>query len=248
MTENLLDAGLSATGGGADVAPASTPEPATAAAGVRPGRPAGLPEKFWDERAGQVRLDALIKSYAELERKLGSLPARDVPAAPDQYKLVVKSDLLTTDADINRRLHAAGFSQEQAQLVYDLACERLMPMIGELAAMFEADAQIDRLTQHFGGGDRWREVARQIDAWGRARLPSRVFEALSTTFEGVVAMHRMMQGEEPGLMRGGNATDNAADEASLKQLMRDPRYWKHQDPAIVDKVREGFRRLYQDKA
>ncbi len=247
MTENLLDAGLSASAGGTDVAPA--PAPATASAdSVRSGRPAGLPEKFWDERAGQVRLDALIKSYAELERKLGSTPTRDVPAAPDQYKVVVKNDLLTTDADINRRLHAAGFTQEQAQLVYDLACERLMPMIGELAAMFEADAQIERLTQHFGGADRWREVARQIDAWGRARLPTRVFEALSTTFEGVVAMHRMMAGEEPGLMRGGSSTDTAADEASLKQLMRDPRYWKHQDPAIVDKVREGFRRLYQDKA
>ncbi|MFO1145634.1 MAG: hypothetical protein U1E33_03325 [Rhodospirillales bacterium] len=240
MTENLLDAGLSgATGGGAD-APAVV-------AGDRPGRPAGLPDKFWDDRSGQVRLDALIKSYVELERKLGSQPVRDVPAAPDQYRLVVKNDLLTADADINKRLHAAGFSQEQAQLVYDLACERLMPMISELAAMFEADAQIERLTQHFGGPERWREVARQIDAWGRARLPGRVFEALSTTFEGVVAMHRMLEGEEPGLLRSSGSSDPAADEAQLKQLMRDPRYWKHQDPAMVDKVREGFRRLYQDK-
>jgi hypothetical protein len=236
MTENLLDSSLPGSAGGASVA-----------AGDRPARPIGLPDKFWDDRSSQIRLDALIKSYNEIERKMGSAPVRDVPAGPDQYRLVVKNDLLTTDADINRRLHAAGFTQEQAQLVYDLACERLMPMIGELAAMFEADAQIERLTQHFGGEERWREVARQIDAWGRSRLPQRVFEALSSTFEGVVAMHRMMEGEEPGLLRDTSAGDQGLNEASLKQLMRDPRYWKHQDPAIVEKVREGFRRLYQDK-
>jgi hypothetical protein len=28
-------------------------------------------------------------------------------------------------------------------------------------------------------------------------------------------------------------------------MMRDPRYWRQQDPAIVEQVREGFRRLYQ---
>ena len=158
MTENLLDAGLSGASGDATTSPVVPTD--------SPGRPAGLPDKFWDERSGQVRLDALIKSYAELERKLGSQPLREVPSSPDQYRLAVKSDLLTSDADINRRLHAAGFSQDQAQLVYDLASERLMPMIGELASMFEADAQIERLTQQFGGEERWREVARQIDVLG----------------------------------------------------------------------------------
>lgn len=34
--------------------------------------------------------------------------------------------------------------------------------------------------------------------------------------------------------------------AELKAMMKDPRYWRDQDPAIVEKVREGFRRLYHD--
>lgn len=34
-------------------------------------------------------------------------------------------------------------------------------------------------------------------------------------------------------------------ETSLKQLIRDPRYWKYQDPEIVERVRDGFRKLYQ---
>lgn len=33
------------------------------------------------------------------------------------------------------------------------------------------------------------------------------------------------------------------DEAELKQMVEDPRYWKHRDQAFIDKVAEGFRRL-----
>ncbi len=248
MTESLLEASLGEPAGRSGTpSGGGSPELSPDATASRAARPSGLPDKFWDEKTGQVRLDALLKSYLELERRLGTASTRSVPATPDQYKITVKNDLLTPDTDINRRMHAAGFSQEQVQLVYDLAAERLMPMIAELASIFEAESQIERLTQQFGGEERWREIARQIDAWGRARLPARVFEALSTTFEGIVALHRMMEGEEPGLLREGQGGEQGPTEAGLKQLMRDPRYWKHQDPAIVEQIRDGFRRLYHEK-
>lgn len=34
------------------------------------------------------------------------------------------------------------------------------------------------------------------------------------------------------------------DEKELKALMKDPRYWKQQDPEMVKRVEEGFKRLY----
>lgn len=240
MTENLLEASMveAQRNDGLDV---------PAIPGDRNSRPAGLPAKFWDEPTGQVRLDALVKSYLELERKLSALAGRDIPPGPEHYSINVANDFLGADVEVNRRLHAAGFSQQQAQLVYDLACDRLMPMITELASMFEAESQIERLVQHFGGEERWRETARQIDAWARSRLPARVFEALSTTFEGVVAMHRMMSGEEPGFLREGQGSAGSVSEAEIKNLMRDPRYWRQQDPAVVEQVREGFRQLYKQR-
>ena len=207
-----------------------------------------LPGKFWDDKAGAVRLDALIKSYIDLERKLSAIPHQVIPDRPEDYIIDLQSDLLAVDPEVNKRLHQAGFSREQAQLVYELACEHLLPMISELAVLFEADNQLQRLDGHFGGRDRWREVARQIDAWGRAHLPRSVFEALASTYEGVITMHRMMtEGEEPGLMRDGVRVSGVPTDEELRTMMRDPRYWRDQDPGYVGKVREGFRRLYQDQ-
>ena len=40
--------------------------------------------------------------------------------------------------------------------------------------------------------------------------------------------------------------DPTPDEHDLKKLMRDPRYWRDQDPEIVERVRDGFRRLYAE--
>ena len=70
-----------------------------------PARPADVPEKFWDNDAGGLRADALLKSYSELERKLGGPRARSAasvdetaaeataaveaePTAPPGYKIV----------------------------------------------------------------------------------------------------------------------------------------------------------------
>jgi hypothetical protein len=241
MNDNLVSAGAS---GSTEVTAANMRLSSTSPSG----RPANLPEKFWDDKTSQVRIESLLKSYLDLERKLSSLAHRDIPPRPEDYEIAVRDDLLTVDPGINERLHQAGFSREQAQLVYDLACDHLLPMIGELASLFEADSQGQRLEQHFGGKERWREVARQISAWGRSHLPPRVFEALSTTFEGVITMHRMMsEGDEPGLSRDSSGGVGAVlTDVELKSMMRDPRYWRDHDPVFVKKVRDGFRQLYAD--
>lgn len=42
--------------------------------------------------------------------------------------------------------------------------------------------------------------------------------------------------------------DKKAAEARLREMMRDPRYWRDRDPAFVRRVTEGFGRLYPDRA
>ncbi len=225
--------------------------------------PPEVPEKFWDEETGEVRLDALLKSYRELERKLSrmvSLPgegadeeerrrflrALGVPDSPDDYHIEARHPLVTADPDVNRRLHEAGFTPAQVQLVYDLAAERLLPLIAEAAQLFEAERQIERLKEHFGGEERWQRAAKQLAAWGRANLPEAVFEALSSTYEGVLAMLRMMQSNEPGILKDAEPA-RAPNEDELRALMRDPRYWRRRDPALVERVAEGFRQLFPEE-
>ncbi|MBR0650437.1 hypothetical protein GXW78_12245 [Roseomonas terrae] len=229
------------------------------AASQKGGRPDDVPEKFWDAEANAIRVEALLKSYRELEKRLSQRvapPGEDapveerlrfrravgVPDAPEEYAIEAKHDLCCADDAINARLHEAGFSQQQAQLVYDLAAERLLPLIAEAASQFEAERQIETLRAHFGGEERFRRIAGQITAWGRANLPAPVMEALSSTAEGVIALHRMMEAKEPGLAPRADA-NATTDETELRAMMRDPRYWRTREPEFVRRVTDGFRRL-----
>src|SRR3954470_7960105 len=90
-----------------------------------------------------------------------------VPDAPDGYCIDCGHGLFDADPVLNHKLHAAGFTPEQAQLVYDLAAERLVPMIQQIAFEFEAEREVARLINHFGGEDAWRETSRQLLVWGK---------------------------------------------------------------------------------
>lgn len=225
-----------------------------------PARPDGVPEKFWDREAGMIRTDALLKSYVELERKLGSmvpLPSEDdqegrerlrralgVPAAADEYRIEARDELLEPTPELNARLHEAGFTQEQAQLVYDLAAEHVLPLIDDVMGELHASRDFERLAQHFGDDAAWQNMARQIKTWGQANLAEDVYRTLAASYDGVLAMHQMMQAREPAVLQDADGPKSEIDEATLTRLMRDPRYWRERDPVIVAQVTEGFQRLY----
>jgi len=214
-------------------------EPGAESAG---NRPAYLPEKFWDSTTNQPRLEALARSYAELEKRLGGNAG--APASPRDYRIVERHPLCCSDDEVNQRLHGAGFSQEQAQLVYDLAHERLLPTVQHMAQEFESRRQIDKLVQHFGSRERWLEVSRQLGQWGQANLPPDLFEALASSFEGIVALERMMQSGEPAIGAQPSKGDDALGEKELRQMIADPRYWRDQDPTFMARVTEGYKRLF----
>lgn len=41
-----------------------------------------------------------------------------------------------------------------------------------------------------------------------------------------------------------NSNERQSSEQRFKQMMRDPRYWRDQDPTFVDRGRKGFKDLY----
>ncbi|MGC2855999.1 capsid assembly protein [Novispirillum sp. DQ9] len=239
--DNLLTLPPAEVGKAADAAAVLPVAEAIAEAqAAEPGvKPDFLPDAFWDAEAGEVRLRDLADAFSALEARAGA-----IPDSPDGYEIAERHPLLASDPDLNALLHGAGFSPEQAQLVYDLAADRVLPMIEGLAAEFEADRQLVRLVDHFGGEEGWAEVSRQILAWGRSNLPAEVLNALATTYEGVIALHGMMGAGEPALGAPAGPAEAPLDEDGAKALMRDPRYWRDRDPALVRKVGKAFERLY----
>ena len=42
--------------------------------------------------------------------------------------------------------------------------------------------------------------------------------------------------------------NNKTQEEALREMMCDPRYWRQRDPELVNKVRDGFRKLVGGKS
>ncbi|SDG53365.1 hypothetical protein SAMN05216241_11916 [Limimonas halophila] len=237
----------------------------------RRGERGGQRARRADNGSGDQRLDAVVQAVREIQQQLAGLgaapdampdvarrPGEDgmdpamnggmnrgrIPSRPEDYPIEPPHPMVQPDPEVNRALHGEGFTDRQAQLVYDLAAERMLPAIEGMAREFEADRQQERLIEQFGGEDAWREVADQLATWGRSHLPREVFEALSTTFEGVMTMHRMMTSGEPGMTRQGGDGAQGESEDELRRLMADPRYWRDRDPATVKRVQQGFQRLF----
>ena len=272
LTDPTVDAALAAA---SEVTAPDAAEAAAAAPGASEAaaRPDGVPEKFWDPEAGALRTEALLKSYLELERRLGgepaggpepepigyddpatppaaedeteTPPAANIPEHPDGYEIATESELVAADPEVNKRLHEAGFTQEQAQLVYKLAEDYLLPAVSEAYGEVFVQQELGRLEQAFGGTEGWQATAEQLRTWGKANLAGDVYETLASSYDGVMAMHQMMQAREPRVVHA-DAPAAPADEGQLRRMMQDPRYWRDRDPAYVSEVTRGFERLFRD--
>ena len=223
-------------------------------------RPIDVPEKFWNSSANTVRIDALLKSYLQLEKKLGTmvaLPSDDDPVSrerlhralgrpnsPEDYKIEAPHELLSSDPEINSKLHNAGLTSKQAQLVYDLAAEHMLPIIEKVNVEANQAQDVARLTSHFGGEQSWQAIAPQIKSWAEANLNEEVHATLGSSFDGIVAIHQMMQNREPSMISEAAVPAAGINKDTLNQMMRDPRYWRDHDPAFVNRVTEGYKQLY----
>jgi hypothetical protein len=204
-----------------------------------------VPDKFWDKDKQEIRVDALLKSYLELEKKLSAQKQKThVPASPRDYTVNVDHALFTVDDEINEKLFQAGFTQEQVQIVYDLAAEKMVPLIVELARDFEADREMEKLVKTFGGAEKWAQIAKELLAFGQKNLPADVLSGLAGSYEGVMALYRLMQGGKPVQMQDAKYSADALNEQGLKKMMQDPKYWRDKDSEIVDKVTAGFKQIF----
>lgn len=215
----------------------------------RNGKPQGLPDKFWDEATGEVKLEALIEDYnymASRDENLIEGNNRRLPESFDKYELKIPHPFLDRDEEVFKRFYEKGFTNEQAQLVYDLANERVIPYLSDLTANYEAEKQLEKLNRYFGGEEKFNEVSRQISVWAKQNLKPEVYDALASTSEGVIALYKMMSSNEPMLGKDRDFNEELTEDL-LRKMMEDPRYWRDKDQSYVSKITKGFEKLYPEK-
>ena len=214
-----------------------------------------IPEKFLDEN-GQLNTSALIKSYCELEKKMGtmvSVPKEDsdettkqkfnhaigVPDNANEYP----NNALLDDESVREKFHKIGLTKKQVEEIYNIAEQFLQPTLKNLFQMQTETNAINELKNFFGGTEKMNEAMKEINAFGERFLPRDAFDELCATPQGIQGIYKMMQSIEPEVFTDKNTIKNLTDD-DLRVMMRDPKYWRDHDEEYVRKIENGFKKLY----
>ena len=214
-----------------------------------------IPEKFLNED-GTLNSDSLIKSYNALEKKIGSMVS--VPnsesdestrerfyraiGVPDDISKYPTNDMFDNDS-LRQKFHDIGLTCNQVAEIYSIANEFLSPLISDLFTMKNETSAYQELKNFFGGDEKMCDALREINLFGEKFLPHDAFDALCSTPQGIQGVYKMMQSMEPHIETQKNESENLTDD-DLRRMMRDPKYWRDNDPEYVRKIENGFRKLY----
>lgn len=165
-------------------------------------RPDNIPEKFWDKEKGELRADALLKSYSELEKGKSKAAATATTTAPttttteeaidEAEKAPPPTDLLSEAQEV---VEAAGLNfdsmsdefranGELSAATYDALAARGIPpaMVNSYIAGQRAVAtQWDNAGYEVAGG---REQFDKMAAWASTAMTNQEARELNAAFSG----------------------------------------------------------------
>lgn len=214
-----------------------------------------IPEKFLN-KDGTLNTDSLMKSYSELEKKIGTMisvpndesdtgarekfnAAIGVPSSADEYP---KNDLFN-DENVRSKFHEIGLTAKQVEQLYKVAEEFLSPVLSEIfQSDFETKAYSE-LKNFFGGEEKMRDALKEINSFGSTFLPADAFAALSASPQGIQSVYKMMQSMEPSVKTEKSSNEKLSDN-DLRNMMQDPKYWRDKNPEYIRTIENGFKKLY----
>lgn len=227
-------------------APAEPPATETPAAGeqqlvTKAERPAWCPEKFWDAEAGQVRTEALAKSYAEVEAKQSQpkdekKTATEEKTADDQKQVPPKQVLESAATKAREEYAASGTLSDESYTVLEAAGVSRAQVDLYIAGVKAQETAMKAAVESVTGGDTgWTA----LESWARANLTQQEqdaanaglakMETIKGTVESLWAKYQKAVGSDgkKTTTTTPNATNAVEPFKSRKEMtaaMSDPRY------------------------
>ncbi len=230
-------------------------------------RPEGVPEKFWDAEKGEVRVEALTQSYAELEAKLSGKPAEPAPEETPANVEVKNGKIVKTEEEaegeaapnpLTEAITAAAteftaegaFTEETAAKLTEAGIPPEVQQV-YLAGLSALQAQQTATVHGYvGGEDKYNAMA----AWAGKALSDAELDAFNSALDNpalaqnaVIGLYTRYQQAAPsegrkiaptsGVSEGG---DVFASRNELTAAMSDPRY--RTDPVYQRQVVEKLAR------
>ena len=227
------------------------PAPPPAGDGDPPARPDTVPEQFWDAEKGELKADALIKSWNDTRQELKAAKAGgSAPEKADDYKFESPEGIARPikDDDPALRLfktiaHTAGLSQEQFNAIGSEFVKGLGDMLPELPSIEDEKKIL---------GDNADAVANAVLGWGeglvkRGTWSKDEFEEIiimGSTGTGLKALNKLREltGETAIPVPPPGEGGDAPSEEELYAMVNDPKYAS--DAAYRKKVDAAFQKHY----
>lgn len=227
------------------------------------GRPADVPEAFWDPAKKEVRQDAMLKSWRDTSAQLRTLQGSKgvkPPEKPEGYTFERAKDLpahILADAGKDESLkllrnvaHAAGLTQEQFS---KLATEYYAGAAKLLPAPPDAKAEIAKL------GVNGEKVADTVITWLEGFETSGLLSGVEVdalvlqgaTADGIRALNKLRENFGGAQIPVHATVDGLPSKDELYKLTHDDRYTGKNgkgDDAFRAKVKAQFEAVYGTQA
>lgn len=231
----------------------------TPAVDAKPDKPEGVPDKFWNAETGQVNVDALLKSYTELEKTRGApkeesktepLKIDETPAEGEKTAEEAVQNAGLDWESLKTKVNATGTIEETDFAALEKAGiprEIVQDYIG--LAKAKQEAETEKAIAYAGGQEKVTELlgwaAKNLSDSEKqtynAMLASPNWMTAIDVLNAKVAASKKTAGE-PTLESGGNHNGGPTgyrSKADMKKDMSDPRYNK--DPAFTRDVHQKVR-------
>lgn len=206
--------------------------------GEKPQRPEHIPEKFWNAEKGEADFEAMAKSYAELEKKLGEKPAEKKEGEKPNGQTAETGEPAALREKANAEFAEKGDLSPETYAEY----EKLGVTREQITAYIEGQKAVVTLRQQeaygLAGGE---EAYKAMIGWAKSALNQAEIEAYdrdvfsadaavrTNAIKGLTARYEAENGKE-GQLLGGTGTQGVGDhfksKAEMVKAMSDPQYKK----------------------